>query len=100
MTLRIRKLRQERGWTIDHVASLTGYSRGFISQVENDKRNPSAEFLAIFAEVFGVPVPELYDAGEMADDLLAMMDIMKALSPEDRKAALRAVSGFLDRKSQ
>jgi len=100
MKLRIREIRKERDWTIDHLAALSGYSRGFISQVETGKRNPGAETLVTLSQVLGVTLPELYDPGDLGDDLGKMLDIMRALSPEDRKAAIRAAAGFLDQTSK
>lgn len=85
MKMRIRELRQKKGWTIDHMADLTAYSRGYISQLENEKRNPSAEALDVIAQALGVSVPDLYEDR----DLGAHLEIMRRLSPEDQAAVVR-----------
>ncbi|NDZ83046.1 helix-turn-helix domain-containing protein [Streptomyces sp. SID10853] len=43
---RLRRLREERGWTQDDLADRTGYSASHISGVETGARNPTAKFTA------------------------------------------------------
>ncbi len=40
---RIREFREARKWTQDKLAEETGLSKSFISEIENDKRTPSAD---------------------------------------------------------
>ena len=51
---RIKYLREARSWTQDRLAHEAGVSKSFISEVENDRRNPSAEKLLEIASVLGV----------------------------------------------
>lgn len=53
---RIKAYRQALNLTIPQLAMLTGLSRGFISQVENDKVSLSLESLQKFASALKVPV--------------------------------------------
>lgn len=53
MGQRMAQLREGRGWTQKQLASKAGLSVAFISDVENDKRNPSTEVLLRFAEALG-----------------------------------------------
>lgn len=85
MRFRIRELRKARNWTIDHLADLTGYSRGYISQLETDKRQPSSEMLDSLAHALGVSVPDLYSDRDLGEHL----EIMRGLSPEDQAAVVR-----------
>lgn len=96
MKLRIRALRKNKGWTIGHMAEVTGISPGFISQIETGQRLPGPQTLLTLAQTFDVAVPELYDLADGAD-LLAAIQMFEAILPEDRPAALRALSGFLPR---
>ena len=48
---RIRHVREERKLTQDRLAELTGISKGFISDAENDKRNMSSQNLLKIADV-------------------------------------------------
>jgi transcriptional regulator with XRE-family HTH domain len=40
---RIREFREARKWTQDKLAEETSLSKSFISEIENDKRTPSAD---------------------------------------------------------
>jgi transcriptional regulator with XRE-family HTH domain len=50
---RVRYLREVRRWTQERLAQEAGVSKSFISEVEHDRRNPSAEKLLEIASVLG-----------------------------------------------
>lgn len=56
---RIREIREAKRLTQDKVAEITGISKGFISDVENNKRNVSSEYLLRIANVLGASVDYL-----------------------------------------
>jgi DNA-binding XRE family transcriptional regulator len=85
MTFRIKELRKARDWTIEQLAEISGYSRGYVSQLETGKRHPSMEALDALAHAFKVSVPDLYQD----HDLGAHLQIMRGLSPEDQAAVVR-----------
>ncbi len=62
----IRQLRRRRQWTVEQLAQRAGFSKGFISQVENFRISPSLKALARLADALEVPVAELFGpvAGE------------------------------------
>lgn len=60
---RIKERRQELGWTQDKLASQACISKGFLSDIENDKRNISAENLRIIADVLGLSLDYLMKGG-------------------------------------
>lgn len=94
MKLRVRQLRKDKGWTIDQLAAVSGLSRGFISQLENEQRRPGPETLITLAGAFKISLSDLFDDQSLGDDLAAAMEILSRIEPEDRPAALRAMSGF------
>src|SRR5712691_9158935 len=51
---RIKDVRDEKGWTQDELAQKAGISKGFLSDVENNKRNVSAENALKIADALGV----------------------------------------------
>lgn len=55
---KIKAYRQELNLTIPQLADMTGLSRGFISQVENDKVSLSLESLQKIAAALKVPVKD------------------------------------------
>jgi len=50
---RIRYLRETKGWTQERLAHEADVSKSFISEVEKNRRNPSAEKLLGIATVLG-----------------------------------------------
>jgi transcriptional regulator with XRE-family HTH domain len=56
---RIKEIREARGMTQDQLADKAGISKGFLSDVENDKRNISSENLLKVANVLGASVDYL-----------------------------------------
>jgi transcriptional regulator with XRE-family HTH domain len=56
---RIRDVREHRRWTQDRLAEETDISKGFLSDVENNKRNISSEYLLRIANALGASVDYL-----------------------------------------
>ena len=56
---RIKKRRQELGWTQDELCKKAGISKGFLSDIENDKRNVSADNLLEIARSLSVSLDYL-----------------------------------------
>lgn len=56
---RIREIREARRMTQDQLAEQSGISKGFLSDVENDKRNVSSDNLLRIANVLGASLDYL-----------------------------------------
>ncbi len=63
----IRRLRQDRGWSQEDLARISGVSVRTIQRIENGGR-ASLETLKCLAAVFETSVPELRKDAEMSDD--------------------------------
>jgi transcriptional regulator with XRE-family HTH domain len=59
----IRKLRNEKGLTLDDLAHKTGYSKGYLSKVENSDKAPPVSTLANIVKTLEVSISELFDEG-------------------------------------
>jgi transcriptional regulator with XRE-family HTH domain len=57
----VRRLRVNRGWTLDVLAERSGVSRGMLIQIEQARTNPSLGTLIRVAEAFGVTLARLVD---------------------------------------
>ena len=69
---KIRQLRLERRMTQDNLASKTGFSKAFISKIENHKTSPSIASLSKIAMALGVSISTLLDEspGENQDIII------------------------------
>jgi transcriptional regulator with XRE-family HTH domain len=56
----VKKLRKEKGLTLDRVARKIGSQKGYVSGIENGKVNPpSVKIIRKFAHLFGQDVKKL-----------------------------------------
>jgi transcriptional regulator with XRE-family HTH domain len=56
-----RRLRGERGWSLDQMASRSGVSKGMLVQIEQARTNPSIGTLCRVADAFGVTLAQLVE---------------------------------------
>jgi len=55
----IKKKRLELGWTLDKLAGITGHSKGYLSQIENNEKKPPIGTLTKIAYGLGISVLSL-----------------------------------------
>jgi transcriptional regulator with XRE-family HTH domain len=58
---RIRALRRERGLTMEQVAAATSLTKGFISQLERDRTQPSLSSIARICNALGVRLSHVFE---------------------------------------
>ncbi|HZU29534.1 MAG TPA: helix-turn-helix transcriptional regulator [Candidatus Angelobacter sp.] len=56
---KLRKLRQQKGWTQSYMAEHTGIGRAHISNLETGKKEVGLRVLEILADSFGMSLPQL-----------------------------------------
>jgi len=59
---RVRALRRERGLTIEQLAAATSLTKGFISQLERDRTQPSLSSIARICDALGVGLSEVFES--------------------------------------
>lgn len=78
--LRIRELRQQRGQTLEQVASETGLSVSFLSMLERDKVSVSVDNLEKLAEYFQVHMVQFFNAPDQSPVIITRReDILKSM---------------------
>ncbi|NKC13650.1 MAG: helix-turn-helix domain-containing protein [Gammaproteobacteria bacterium] len=97
---KIRKLRKERGYTLDQLAELTGSSKSYIWEIENKAPpRPSADKLSKIANALDVTIEYLMDDSGAIDQEdaadAAFFRKYKQLSEGDR-ARLRKMIDLWD----
>ena len=64
---RLKRVRAQRGVTLDEVSGQTGISKSTLSRLENGQRRPSLELLLPLAQAYRVPLDDLVGAPEVGD---------------------------------
>ena len=57
----LKRLRQERGMTLEEVATRAGLTRGWLSKVENFRMTPSLQALAKISAALDVPMSQIFE---------------------------------------
>jgi transcriptional regulator with XRE-family HTH domain len=86
MALRIRHLREAKGWTQADLAARARISRSQFAMIESESRPANTLRLNAIAAALGVPTEALFSAG---DDRQQLLDMLERLSPEDRLILVR-----------
>lgn len=69
---RLKKLRKDRGLTLEQVASQAGLTRGWLSKVENFRVTPSVTALASICDTLGVSMSELFSGLEASPPIVVV----------------------------
>ena len=64
---RLRRVREERGFTLSEMSERTGISKSTLSRLENGQRKPSLELLLPLAQAYRVPLDDLVGAPQVGD---------------------------------
>lgn len=59
---RIRAFRVEKGWSQVEMADLLAMNRGYLSELETGKRDPSLSVLKTIADGLSITLSQLFDA--------------------------------------
>jgi transcriptional regulator with XRE-family HTH domain len=93
---RIRDVRQERGWTQDHLAGIVGVSRSAVAQWETGRAGQVTGNLTRIAACLEVGVEFLMHGEDKRapmqatqGDELALLRLYRECAPEDRQLLLR-----------
>jgi len=65
---RLRKMRKERGWTLEDLAERTGLSKSYLSRIESGEAEPSLAALFSAARAHGVSFSSLFEPEAEAED--------------------------------
>jgi transcriptional regulator with XRE-family HTH domain len=64
---RLRRIREQRGFTLTELSERTGISKSTLSRLETGQRRPNLELLLPLAQTYQVPLDELVGAPEVGD---------------------------------
>ncbi|GAB4261833.1 MAG: cupin domain-containing protein [Deferrisomatales bacterium] len=58
---KLKAIRKERGYSLEELARRTGFSKSFLSQIENNKNSPSISSLKKITQALGASIGELFE---------------------------------------
>lgn len=97
MALRIKQMRDERGWTQAELAAKSRMSHSQLAMIEAETRPANTLRLNAIAAAFGVPPEALFESGDIDP---AILDRLRRLSPEDREVIIRMVDALASKPPQ
>jgi transcriptional regulator with XRE-family HTH domain len=98
MLLKIKEVRIAKRMTVEALANAVGLAKGYVSEIENGKKQCNMTRLQAFAKALGVSVNELIEGAsdaETADHLRTMA----LLSPEDQETVRRVAASLLRKQA-
>ncbi|GAB4337960.1 MAG: cupin domain-containing protein [Candidatus Abyssubacteria bacterium] len=66
----LKKARLDKGYTLEDVASQSGYSKALISRIENNNVSPSIESLTKIAGVLGLALHDIFASIPLEDPII------------------------------
>lgn len=96
MTLRIKQLREEKGWTQEELASRARMSRSHVAMIEKETRPANTLRLNALATALGVRPEELFEA---EDDANRLVNLLRQLGAEDRAVVEGMIQALAAKRS-
>ncbi len=97
--LRIKTLREGRGYSQQKLADKAKITQKYLSEVEKGERNASVEVVTMLAAALDVPVEAMWDNGEEMNKGALVNEIIRMtrlLSDKDAKIAYRMLKLLTD----
>lgn len=101
---KIKVLRRERGWTQGELGEKVGMKAQNISRYEKNKAAPRESTLAIFAEVFELPISEFtslaapLDIPDLDPEIADLMRMIPSLEERDQFVIKRVLKALINEK--
>ena len=90
---RVKKLRAQRGWSLEQLASASGVSRSMLSEIEREKANPTLTVTYRIAQAFGLSLQSLIETAEAASNIQVIRANERAqVFRSDKQCQIRTLS--------
>lgn len=66
---RVKKLRDDRGWSLQELATASGVSRSMLSEIERERANPTLSVTYRIARAFGLSLQDLIESADFASTI-------------------------------
>lgn len=95
---RITELRQARGWSVYHLAKLSGIPQSTIATWYQKNLYPPVDKLETLCQVFGISLAEFFSDGSLLEATPENMDLFRhwtLLSPKQKAILLSLMDTFI-----
>lgn len=91
---RVKKLRADRGWSLEELAGASGVSRSMLSEIEREKANPTLTVTFRIARAFGLTLQELIESAEAGASKIQVIraDDRAQVYRSDKQCEIRTLS--------
>ena len=89
---RVKKLRSDRGWSLEELATVSGVSRSMLSEVEREKANPTLTVTFRIARAFGLTLQELIESAETSAPKIQVIRASAQVYRRDKQYEIRTLS--------
>ncbi|MBN8418500.1 MAG: helix-turn-helix transcriptional regulator [Verrucomicrobia bacterium] len=91
---RVKKLRGDRGWSLEELATASGVSRSMLSEIEREKANPTLTVTFRIARAFGLTLQELIESAEASASKIQVIraDDRAQVYRSDKQCEIRTLS--------
>jgi transcriptional regulator with XRE-family HTH domain len=90
---RVKKLRGDRGWSLEELASASGVSRSMLSEIERQRANPTLSVTYRIARAFGLSLQDLLESADSASSIQTIRATDRAqIFRKDKQCQIRTLS--------
>ena len=90
---RVKKLRGDRGWSLEELASASGVSRSMLSEIERKRANPTLSVTYRIARAFGLSLQDLIESADSASTIQTIRATERAqIFRKDKHCQIRTLS--------
>lgn len=90
---RVKKLRGDRGWSLEELASASGVSRSMLSEIERKRANPTLSVTYRIARAFGLSLQDLLESADSASSIQTIRATDRAqIFRKDKQCQIRTLS--------
>ena len=90
---RVKKLRGDRGWSLEELAAASGVSRSMLSEIERERANPTLSVTYRIANAFGLSLQDLIETAQPATNIKVIRATERAqVFRADKQCQIRTLS--------
>ncbi len=90
---RVKKLRGDRGWSLEELAAASGVSRSMLSEIERERANPTLSVTYRIASAFGLALQDLIETAATASSVQTIRAADRSqIFRSDKQCQIRTLS--------